>query len=153
MSILTVWTNSSAAVQLVQLSDDPADGTAEDQITYLATLSYLDGYSCVDPDFTGSVPECDDAQWRWSDGQIVEVPVVPASVTPRQVRLLLLSQGLLADVEALIAATNDEATQITWQYASEFKRNDPLLAQLAASLTPPLTNEQLDEFFIAAAAI
>ena len=77
-------------------------------------------------------------------------PVVPASVTPRQVRLLLLSQGLLANVEAMIAES-DDATKITWQYASEFRRNDPLLEGLGAQLG--LTSEQIDEFFIAAAAI
>jgi hypothetical protein len=78
------------------------------------------------------------------------VPVVPSSVTPRQVRLLLLSQNLLAQVEAIIAAS-DEATKITWAYASEFRRNDPLLLALAGQLG--LTSEQVDEFFIAAAAI
>jgi hypothetical protein len=68
------------------------------------------------------------------------------------VRLVLLEQGLLASVEAMIAQ-QDEATRITWQYASEFRRNDPLLVQLAANLVPPLTSQQLDEFFIAAAAL
>ena len=78
------------------------------------------------------------------------VPVVPSSVTPRQVRLLLLSQGLLANVESIIAAS-DEATKITWAYASEFNRNDPLLEALATQLG--LTSQQVDDFFIAAAAI
>ena len=65
-------------------------------------------------------------------------------------RLLLLSQNLLAQVEAIIAAS-DEATKITWQYASEFNRNDPLLGALAKQLG--LTDEQVDDFFIAAAAL
>lgn len=77
-------------------------------------------------------------------------PVVPQSVTPRQVRLVLLAQGLLASVEAMIAQ-QDEATRIAWQYASEFRRDDPLLLSLATSLN--LTSQQLDEFFIAAAAL
>jgi len=75
---------------------------------------------------------------------------VPQSVTPRQVRLLLLQQGLLDGVEAMIAAS-DQATQITWQYASTFNRNDPLLDALAARLG--LTSQQVDQFFIAAAAL
>lgn len=74
-------------------------------------------------------------------------PPVPASVTPRQARLLLLSQNLLAQVESIIAAS-DEATRIEWQYASEFRRDDPLLLSLATSLN--LTEQQLDDFFIAA---
>lgn len=77
-------------------------------------------------------------------------PPVPQSVTPRQVRLLLLSQGLLSQVEALIAQ-QDEATKITWAYASEFRRDDPLLISLAQSLS--LSDQQLDEFFIAAASL
>lgn len=77
-------------------------------------------------------------------------PVVPQSVTPRQVRLLLLSQNLLSQVETIIAAS-DEATKITWQYASEFRRDDPLLEALAKQLG--LTDEQVDGFFVAAAAL
>ena len=150
MSIVTVWTDPASNVVLHQLSDDPADGTSQEQIAHLATLSFLDGWSCVDPDFTGSVPAADASEWRWSDGQIVAVPKVPASVTPRQVRLLLLSQNLLSQVEAIIAAS-DEPTKITWQYASEFRRDDPLLAALSQQLG--LTSEQVDQFFIAASQL
>lgn len=77
-------------------------------------------------------------------------PVVPQSITPRQCRLVLMSQGLLADVEAMIAA-QDEATRITWEYALEFHRDDPLLNALAVNLN--LTSEQIDQFFIAAAQL
>lgn len=77
-------------------------------------------------------------------------PSVPTSITPRQVRLLLLQQNLLADVEAMIAQ-QDEATKITWQYALEFRRDDPLLNQLATNLN--LTQEQIDEFFIQASVL
>lgn len=150
MSIVTVWTNPVSNVLLHQLSDDPADGTAQEQIANLATLPFLDGWSCVDPDFTDTVPDADPSEWRWSDGQIVAVPKVPASVTPRQVRLLLLSQNLLSQVEAIIAAS-DEPTKITWQYASEFRRDDPLLTALAQQLG--LTSEQVDQFFIAASQL
>lgn len=83
--------------------------------------------------------------------EMEEPPVsVPDSVTPRQVRLLLLQQNLLADVETMIAQ-QDEATKITWEFASEFRRDDPLLNQLALNLN--LTQEQLDQFFIAASQI
>ena len=150
MSTVTAWADASFVVRLHQLSDDPVDGTAQEQIDYLATLPSFIGWSCVDQNFTGSVPDGDAALWRWSDGQVVAVVPVPASVTPRQVRLLLLSQNLLSQVEAIIAAS-DEATKIAWQYASEFRRDDPLLLALAQQLN--LTNQQVDEFFIAAAAI
>lgn len=77
-------------------------------------------------------------------------PPVPYSVTPRQVRLLLLQQNLLASVEAMIAQ-QDEATKITWQYALEFRRDDALLNQLATNLN--LSQEQIDQFFITAASL
>lgn len=75
---------------------------------------------------------------------------VPASITPRQCRLILMSQGLLSTVEAMIAQ-QDEATRITWEYALEFRRDDPLLLQLGANLG--LTSQQIDEFFIAASQL
>lgn len=77
-------------------------------------------------------------------------PVAPSSVSPRQVRLLLLQKNLLSDVESMIAQ-QDEATKITWQYAIEFNRNDPLLNQLATNLN--LTQEQIDQFFIEASQL
>lgn len=93
--------------------------------------------------------------WLWNgttlvDDSISPPPAVPESVTPRQVRLLLLGQGLLDQVEQIIAAS-DRATQITWEFASEFQRDNPLLLALAQNLN--LTEAQVDEFFIAAAAI
>lgn len=75
---------------------------------------------------------------------------VPSSITPRQCRLLLLQQGLLSQVEAMIAQ-QDEATRITWEYALDFLRDDPLLNQLAVSLG--LTDAQIDEFFITASQL
>lgn len=76
--------------------------------------------------------------------------IPPYSITPRQCRLLLLQQGLLSDVENMIAS-QDEATKITWEYALEFRRDDPLLLQLAKNLN--LTEEQIDQFFIAASKL
>lgn len=77
-------------------------------------------------------------------------PAVPRSITPRQCRLILEQQNLLDTVEAMIAE-QDKATRITWEYATEFRRNDPLLNQLATNLN--LTDEQIDQFFIAAAQL
>jgi hypothetical protein len=48
-------------------------------------------------------------------------------------------------------ANQDEATKITWEYALEFRRDDPLLLQLAKNLN--LTEEQIDQFFIAASKL
>lgn len=77
-------------------------------------------------------------------------PPVPESITPRQCRLILSQQGLLSSVEAMIAQSTDDV-RITWEYALEFKRNDPLLIQLGTNLG--LAPEQIDQFFIAAAQL
>ena len=151
MAILTVWNNPSTnSVLLVQLSDDPQDGNADYQIAQISNISLYDGYSCVNRDYSGPVPSINSSLWRWNGTAITAVQLVPTSVTPRQVRLLLLSQNLLSQVEAIIAQS-DEATKITWQYASEFRRDDPLLVALAQQLG--LTDEQVDGFFISAAAL
>lgn len=89
--------------------------------------------------------------YKLVEWEMTEAPVVvPGSVTPRQVRLLLLQQDLLDQVETLIAQ-RDRASQITWAYALEFHRNDPLLLALATDLN--LTSEEIDQFFIAAAQL
>lgn len=148
MSILTVWASANS-IRLHQLSDDPTDGSASEQISALGASLYV-GYKCVSEDYSGPAPETDASLWRWDGRQITAASTVPASVTPRQVRLLLLGRGLLDQVEAMIAQ-QDRATQITWDKALEFRRDDPLLLTLGANLG--LTSEQIDQFFIAAAAL
>lgn len=151
MTTLTVWNNlTSGAVLLHQLSDDEADGTAQEQIAHLATLEVYAGFTCVSENYTGPVPATDALLWRWNGSEITAITPVPQSITPRQTRLLLLQQNKLAEVEAMIAQ-QDEATKIAWNYASEFMRHDPLLNALAANLG--LTEQQIDEFFIAASAL
>lgn len=95
----------------------------------------------------------------WTEEQIenykkqqieIERSLIPKVISPRQVRIALLQRGLLSEVESMISQ-QDEATRIAWEYASEFRREDPLLNNLAASLG--LTDSKIDEFFIFAANI
>lgn len=79
-------------------------------------------------------------------------PSVPASITPRQCRLLLHQQGLLSQVEVMVASSTEDV-RITWEYALEFRRDDPILNVFAANLVPPLTDKQIDQFFIEAAKL
>jgi hypothetical protein len=87
---------------------------------------------------------------QWTQTWTVVAADVPSYITPRQCRLVLMQQGLLAQVEQMIAQ-QDEATRITWEYALEFRRDDPLLNALAQNLG--LTDQQIDEFFVAAAQL
>ncbi|MGY3589357.1 XkdW family protein [Bradyrhizobium sp. USDA 4350] len=75
---------------------------------------------------------------------------VPQTVTPRQARLALLAAGLLDQVEAAVK-TAGGATQITWDYATEVNRSDPMIAQIGASLN--LTAAQIDALFVQAATL
>lgn len=74
-------------------------------------------------------------------------PKIPNRVTPRQARLALHAAGLLDQVEAAIAA-GDKSTQLTWEYAVEFRRDDQLINSLGKQMG--LTDEQIDNLFIEA---
>lgn len=77
-------------------------------------------------------------------------PPVPYEITSRQVRLFLLQQNLLADVEAIIQNESQEV-KIQWEYSTSFQRNNPLLIDLATRLN--ISSEDLDQFFIQASKI
>jgi hypothetical protein len=83
-----------------------------------------------------------------------EPVVIPASVTPRQLRLALLFAGKLDQVEAFVASGHaPKAAVISWEYATEFLRGDPMLNELAGALQPPLASADIDALFVAASRI
>jgi hypothetical protein len=92
----------------------------------------------------------------WTLGDPDEHPLpsppepVPESVSPRQIKLALLGAGLLDEVEAF-AAQADRATQISWEYATAFLRDDALLNAMAAAFG--VSGDQLDQLFRTAAAL
>lgn len=71
---------------------------------------------------------------------------VPTSITMRQARLALLNAGLLAQVNAAVAASS-QAAQIEWEFSNEVQRSNVLIGELAASLG--LDSATLDQLFIA----
>lgn len=101
----------------------------------------------VGPDFEG----LENGYWviRHPDPGSQPAPV-PYSVTPRQARLALLNIGKLADVDTAVAAST-EANKITWEYAVEITRDDPLIAFFGAELG--LTSDQIDDLFRAASVL
>jgi len=103
--------------------------------------------------------ECpDDCNTNWSfDGIKFNIPVIPEPeisipnvVSMRQARLALLQAELLTLVQETVAA-GDEAGKITWEYATEVRRDDPFVVNLTTSLA--LTEEQLDFLFSLAATL
>lgn len=72
---------------------------------------------------------------------------VPQTVTPRQARLALNAAGLLDAVNAAVNAAGGE-TLITWEYATEVLRTDPLITTLGVALN--LSSTQIDGLFTTA---
>lgn len=77
-------------------------------------------------------------------------PILPSVISPRQCRLMLLQMNMLQTVEDMITQ-QDQATKIAWEYATEFRRDHPLLLALAANLQ--LDSAALDNFFIGASVL
>lgn len=75
---------------------------------------------------------------------------VPFSVTPFQAKAAIFAAGLLPAVEAAIAAA-PKVSQLAWTDATEFTRDSPTIATMAAAIG--LTDAQVDALFIAAKAI
>lgn len=71
-------------------------------------------------------------------------------ITARQLRLWLVSNGIaLASIDGAIASIEDATVkakaQIEWEYATEYKRDHPLVAQIASALG--LSSAQIDQAF------
>jgi len=77
-------------------------------------------------------------------------PAVPSTVTMRQARLALASAGLLAAVNAAVAA-GGETLQIEWEFAATVDRTWPTLSALQAALG--LSDAQVDALFVRAAGL
>jgi hypothetical protein len=72
----------------------------------------------------------------------------PKEVTMRQARLALLAIDRLGDVETAIASMPGKewaAAKIEWEYSSNLKRTQPLVAQIGEVLG--LSSSDLDELF------
>ncbi|MBR1173902.1 hypothetical protein JQ617_08050 [Bradyrhizobium sp. KB893862 SZCCT0404] len=69
---------------------------------------------------------------------------VPQVVTPRQARLALFAAKLLDQVEQAVT-TAGGATKITWDFATEIRRDDPLITTIGSALN--LTSDQIDVLF------
>jgi hypothetical protein len=76
--------------------------------------------------------------------------LVPESVSMRQARLALLGAGLLDTVNAGLA-TLGQAAQIEWEYASEVRRDSPLVAGMGQMLN--MDGAALDALFVQAATL
>lgn len=136
MTKITAWTDSDGIVQHITPDRSPPPGKGLIPRVWSAPAVALG--------------------WRWSDltqGFVPPEPV-PQSVSMRQARLALLAVGLEDDVEEMmggLVGLEGRAAQIEWEYATEIRRNSPMLAMLAPMLG--LTPDDLDNLFRKAAAL
>lgn len=77
-------------------------------------------------------------------------PLPTSVVTAKQARLVLLQDGLLNQVEQLVAAQGG-AIQITWEYSTLIERDSELTQAIAAELG--LNAEQIQNMFDRAALL
>lgn len=97
----------------------------------------------------------EDAVWN-AGSWFVPDPVVPSSVTARQIRLWLVQNGYaLSQVEQAIDsiedATQREIIKIEWEYAPYIERSHGMLASIAAALG--LDSSAVDQAFVEASSI
>lgn len=110
-----------------------------------------DRYRCDNTDLpftvvgTGTIVEADTIVWPAAPTAPV---IVPQSVTMRQACIQLELEGLLDDVEAIVA-TLPRIYQIEWQRASSVSRDNPLVEMVRQQ--QGMTPAQIDTLFIAAA--
>ena len=87
---------------------------------------------------------------------IPEPPMVPVSISPRQIRLWFIQNNIpLSTVENAINSIEDvvlrETTKVEWEYSPYVERNHPMINALGAILG--LTPEQIDQAFITASVL
>jgi len=143
------WTDPALGVS------DAAWWPEEDQSPALAEFERY-GDETLTPDAARQVVIVTRTVVPWSAEEIAEhrKSLVPESVTMRQCRIALLDAGLLDAVQSSIATmpgADGERARIDWEYALDVRRDWPLINALGSQLG--LTEQQIDELFIAAAAV
>jgi hypothetical protein len=117
----------------------------------------IDGVLMMVPDDMANRHRRMIAEWE-ADGNViapyVEVPAqpgVPFSVTPAQAQIVLYEAGLLEQVDAAMSDPDAYRPMTIWyNKATAYERGSPYIQAMGYELG--LTDEQMDEMFIAAAA-
>lgn len=93
--------------------------------------------------------------WVLSGNKIEERKIVIPDVTPRQFRQAVILSGMsIASIEAAINAQSEplkSLAMIEWEYSMAFKRNNPLVNQMAPYIG--VTSEQLDNLWLLAGTL
>jgi hypothetical protein len=87
---------------------------------------------------------------------VIIQPVVPSTISARQIRLWLIDNNItLSSVDSAIATISDpvlrEKTQVEWEFAPYVERNHPMINTLGSILG--LNSTQIDQAFIEASVL
>lgn len=109
----------------------------------IARLRNIEDWEEVPTGYEPTTQEEADA-WIAAQEQFVDVKPVPTVVTPRQIRRALIVAGLRDAVEQILSKA-DQSSRDDWEYATEVRRDWPLVVQMGAALGK--TSEEIDEIF------
>ena len=127
---------------------------AESKVTQLDNALYAQWVANGNPKASYYTPIADPPGpgYTYNGTAWVAPPVyIPQQVTAFQARAALYNAGLLATVEAAVAASTDEVLKLAWGHALHFDRNSPTIAAMAAALG--LSDTDVDNLFVAASQI
>lgn len=111
------------------------------------------GTRAIDDDVHGcteiQAPPVQESELYWNGSQWLRRNSDPNIISPRQVRLALLAQGV--DLSELEASLPNDTARVEWEYATEINRHHPLVAALAAQLG--YSESDVDALFAAARSL
>lgn len=93
---------------------------------------------------------------KWTGGRKV-IESREMVCTPRQARLAMMQTpyheypSLMSAVEGAVYTSNDPALVVSWEYATEWRRDDPAIFALANALG--LSADEVDNLFLQAMAL
>jgi hypothetical protein len=101
---------------------------------------------------SGPVPFTPEEEAEWDAMEAAEAARYkgPMTVSPRQIRQALTRANLRTQVEAAVAA-GDQDLKDWWEFATTFERNHPMVVQMGTALGQ--TAEQMDQLFITAVGL
>ena len=111
------------------------------------SLHFLDDSSYADLLPQGSVPITDEEAEALRPAKVL---VVYPTLTPRQIRMALTRAGLRDEVEAAVAA-GDQDIKDWWEFSTAFERNHPEVLAMQAALS--VSNSTLDALWALGASL
>lgn len=104
-------TNTQIIIRIGDNASIPNDTANRDYAEYLAWVT------------AGNIPTSAD-----------QLQATVATCSPWQIRKMLNQLGLRASVEDAVSVSTDQAIKDGWEYASEFRSDDPFVISMGAAL-------------------